>query len=59
MFIEQLVPTEDPLRRIKINVFGNSGVGKSTLVGSLNCSYLNSFFRKTRLNSKSNGSKSK
>ncbi len=58
MYIEQLVPTEDPIRRIKINVFGSSGVGKSTLIGSLNCTYLNSFFRRTRLNSKNSSIKS-
>lgn len=51
MFIEQLVPTNDLLRRIKIKVFGSSGVGKTTLIDSMNCSYLNSFFRKTRIGS--------
>lgn len=49
MFIEQLVPTNDPLRRLKIKIFGSSGAGKSTLIGSMNCSYINSFFRKTRI----------
>jgi death-associated protein kinase len=48
-----LVPTEEPLRCIKIKLFGSSGVGKTTLIGSLKCSYLGSFFRKTRLSSKS------
>ena len=51
IFIEQLVPNDELLRKIKIKVFGSSGVGKSTLIDSMNCSYLNSFFRKTRLNS--------
>jgi hypothetical protein len=51
IFIEQLVPNDQLLRKIKIKVFGSSGVGKSTLIDSMNCSYLNSFFRKTRLNS--------
>ncbi|CAF1135873.1 unnamed protein product, partial [Didymodactylos carnosus] len=51
MFIEQLVPTKEPLRRIKLKVFGNSNVGKTTLIESLQCSYLNSFFRRSRLGS--------
>ncbi|CAF0705929.1 unnamed protein product [Brachionus calyciflorus] len=49
MFIEQLDATNDVLRRIKVKVFGSSNVGKTTLIDSMNCSYLNSFFRKTRL----------
>ena len=53
IFIEQLVPTDEPIRRIKIKVFGSSCVGKSTLIGSMKCSYLNSFFRRTRLGTKS------
>ena len=40
-------------------MFGSSGVGKSTLIDSMNCSYLNSFFRKTRLITQSKKSKSK
>jgi putative protein kinase ArgK-like GTPase of G3E family len=52
MFIEQLMPTPDPLKCIKVKVFGSSGVGKSTLIDSLKCSYINSFFRRTRFASK-------
>jgi hypothetical protein len=53
IFIEQLVPTEEPIRRIKIKVFGSSCVGKTTLIGSMKCSYLNSFFRRSRIGTKS------
>lgn len=53
MFIEQLIPTSDHLRRIKIKVFGSSGVGKSSLIGSMNCSYINSFFRRLSVKSSS------
>ena len=43
------MPTDDTLRRIKIKVFGSSESGKTTLIDSMKCSYINSFFRKTRL----------
>lgn len=65
--MEQLAPTKQALRRIKLKIFGScdSGkemnlmiemrlffyLGKTTLVDSLKCSYLNSFFRRNRLNS--------
>jgi death-associated protein kinase len=44
-YIQQLHPTTTPINRIKIKVFGNSGVGKTTLIESLKCSYVRSFFR--------------
>ena len=47
--IKQLLPTNQPLSRIKLKLFGCSGVGKTTLVDSLKCSYFGSFFRKNRL----------
>lgn len=59
MFIQQLDSSGDRLRRIKIKVFGSSGVGKTTLIDSMNCSYLNSFFRRTRLSTKSSNLKQK
>ncbi|CAF0802139.1 unnamed protein product [Rotaria sordida] len=51
VFMEQLVPTKQPLKRIKLKIFGSCDSGKTTLVGSLKCSYLNSFFRRNRLSS--------
>ncbi|CAF1544743.1 unnamed protein product, partial [Adineta ricciae] len=51
VFMEQLTPTKQPLRRIKLKMFGSCGSGKTTLVDSLKCSFLNSFFRRNRLNS--------
>jgi len=69
MFMEQLAPTKQPLRRIKLKIFGssNSGnlvfvfgnldfyydfIGKTTLVDSLKCTFLNSFFRRNRLSTR-------
>ncbi|XP_013389888.1 death-associated protein kinase 1 isoform X2 [Lingula anatina] len=45
-FINQLVPTRHPLKRIKLKVFGSSGVGKTTLISSLKCGYITGFFRR-------------
>lgn len=42
---QQLTPTDIPIGRVKVKIFGNSGVGKSTLVESLKCGYVRSFFR--------------
>ncbi len=49
VFMRQLVPTNTPLGRIKVKMFGHTGVGKSTIVDSLKCGYFGSFFRKARL----------
>ena len=51
--ISQLMPTEQPLPRIKVKVFGSSQVGKSTVIDSLKCGYFGSFFRKARLSNSS------
>ncbi|CAF5143845.1 unnamed protein product, partial [Rotaria magnacalcarata] len=51
VFMEQLTSTKQPLKRIKLKIFGNCDTGKTTLIDSLKCSYLNSFFRRNRLNS--------
>ena len=51
VFMRQLIPTNTMLGRIKLKIFGNSGVGKTTLVDSLKCGYFGSFFRKARLSS--------
>jgi guanylate kinase len=47
--MEQLTSTKQSLRRIKLKIFGNSDSGKTTLIDSLKCSFLNSFFRRNRL----------
>ncbi|CAF4727222.1 unnamed protein product [Rotaria sp. Silwood1] len=51
VFMEQFVPTKQPLKRIKLKIFGSCDSGKTTLVDTLKCSFLNSFFRRNRLNS--------
>ncbi|UJR37554.1 hypothetical protein I4U23_030255 [Adineta vaga] len=51
VYMEQLTSTKQPLRRIKLKMFGSCNSGKTTLVDSLKCSFLNSFFRRNRLNS--------
>ena len=49
--IRQLIPTNQPLGRIKVKVFGQAGSGKSTLLDSLKCGFMGSLFRKVRLSS--------
>ncbi|GFR78314.1 death-associated protein kinase 1, partial [Elysia marginata] len=39
-------PSQQPLTRIKLKLLGSTGVGKSTLVEALKCSYLGSFFKR-------------
>ncbi|KAK2175663.1 hypothetical protein NP493_714g01011 [Ridgeia piscesae] len=51
--IKQLLPTNQPLSRIKLKLFGSNGVGKTTLIDSLKCGYFGSFFRKNRLSQSS------
>ncbi|KTG38132.1 hypothetical protein cypCar_00007658 [Cyprinus carpio] len=52
IYIQQLRPTQTLQPRIKLKLFGHSGAGKNTLVESLKCGILRSFFRRkrTRLN---------
>jgi ABC-type phosphate/phosphonate transport system ATPase subunit len=46
--VNQLMPSDNPIKRIKVKVFGSSGVGKSTLIESLkSTSYIGSFFRRS------------
>ena len=52
-YIKQLIPRNQPLNRIKVKIFGNQGVGKTTVIDSLKCGYFGSFFRKARLTSSS------
>ena len=44
--MSQLQPSQQPLARIKLKLLGSTGVGKSTLVEALKCSYLGSFFKR-------------
>ncbi|XP_075590388.1 death-associated protein kinase dapk-1-like isoform X3 [Dermatophagoides farinae] len=49
-FITQLmpIPSNQPLPRIKLKIFGHSGAGKSTLIESLKCGYFSSWFRRSK-----------
>ncbi|KAM6473773.1 death-associated protein kinase 1 isoform 1-T2 [Liasis olivaceus] len=48
LFIQHLRPTHNLQPRIKIKLFGHSASGKTTLVESLKCGLLRSFFRRRR-----------
>lgn len=48
LFIQQLRPSQNPQPRIKLKLFGNTGAGKTTLVESLKCGLIRSFFRRRR-----------
>ncbi|CAI9559328.1 unnamed protein product [Staurois parvus] len=47
-FIQQLRPVQSPQPRIKLKLFGHIGSGKTTLVESLKCGLIRSFFRRRR-----------
>uniref|UniRef100_A0A7N8XXS4 non-specific serine/threonine protein kinase n=1 Tax=Mastacembelus armatus TaxID=205130 RepID=A0A7N8XXS4_9TELE len=47
-YIQQLRPTQTIQPRIKLKLFGHSASGKSTLLESLKCGILRSFFRRRR-----------
>nr|XP_057927839.1 death-associated protein kinase 1 [Doryrhamphus excisus] len=47
-YIQQLRPTQTLQSRIKLKLFGHSATGKSTLLESLKCGILRSFFRRRR-----------
>ncbi|XP_054286268.1 death-associated protein kinase 1-like [Macrosteles quadrilineatus] len=47
-FIRQLLPKVGLPPRVNIQLFGHSGVGKSTLVETLKTGYFSSFFRRSR-----------
>jgi death-associated protein kinase len=54
MYVSQLVPLPQHLSRIKLKLFGASGVGKTTLIESMKCGMFSGFFRRTtRLSSQS------
>ena len=38
-YIEQLIPTASPIGKIKLKVFGSSGVGKTALIDSLKAKF--------------------
>ncbi|KFM77948.1 Death-associated protein kinase 1, partial [Stegodyphus mimosarum] len=46
-YISQLIPSTRPIPKIKIKLFGHSGVGKSTFVESIKCGYFTSWFRRS------------
>ncbi|KFO76716.1 Death-associated protein kinase 1, partial [Cuculus canorus] len=48
LFIQQLRHTQNLQPRIKLKLFGHSGTGKTTLVESLKCGLIRSFFRRRR-----------
>ncbi|GCB80407.1 hypothetical protein scyTo_0016192, partial [Scyliorhinus torazame] len=48
IFIQQLRLSQNSQARIKLKLFGNSCTGKTTLVESLKCGLLRSFFRRRR-----------
>ena len=54
-YIEQLIPTTNPISKIKIKFFGNSGVGKTTLIDSLKAGYFSSLFRRSKRGSHPRG----
>ncbi|XP_053209770.1 death-associated protein kinase dapk-1-like [Panonychus citri] len=46
-YINSLIPSGEPLTRVKLKLLGHSGVGKTTLVESLKCGYFSSWFRRS------------
>ncbi|GBN38940.1 Death-associated protein kinase dapk-1 [Araneus ventricosus] len=46
-YISQLIPSTKPISKIKLKLFGHSGVGKSTFIDSLKCGYFVSWFRRS------------
>ena len=46
-YIEQLIPTTNPITKIKVKFFGPSGAGKTTLIESLKAGYFSSLFRRS------------
>ncbi|XP_073518509.1 death-associated protein kinase 1-like [Phyllobates terribilis] len=56
LFIQHLRPIQTPQPRIKLKLFGHIGSGKTTLVESLKCGLIRSFFRRRRPRLASNNS---
>ena len=55
--MKQLTLSSLPLPQIKVKFLGSTGVGKSTLIETLKCGLLSSFFRRSRLSSHGNSPK--
>lgn len=47
-FVNQLLESANPISRIKLKLFGHSGVGKTTLVDSLKSGYFSGLFKRSR-----------
>ena len=45
-YIEQLIPTAMPISKIKLKVFGDPAVGKTSLIESLKAGYFSGLFRR-------------
>ncbi|KAK3098350.1 hypothetical protein FSP39_018671 [Pinctada imbricata] len=59
VFIQQLIPSPNPLPRIKVKVLGSSDSGKTTLIDTIKCGWFSRLFRRSRLSSQTQDSKPK
>jgi GTPase SAR1 family protein len=57
-YIEQLIPSSLPIAKIKMKVFGHSGVGKTTVIESLRAGYFSGLFRRSKRSSSSSSTSS-
>ena len=55
-YIDQLIPSNAPISKIKLKVFGDSSVGKTSLIESIKSGYFSGLFR--RSSSRSSAKKS-
>lgn len=46
-YIDQLIPSSAPIAKIKLKVFGDSSVGKSSLIESIKSGYFSGLFRRS------------
>ncbi|XP_071039017.1 death-associated protein kinase 1 [Parasteatoda tepidariorum] len=46
-FISQLIPSTKTISKIKLKLFGHSGVGKTTFIDSIKCGYFTSWFKRS------------
>ena len=58
-YIDQLIPTTVPISKIKLKMFGHSGIGKTTLIDSLKAGYFSSIFRRSKRSSVTSRGKGK
>lgn len=49
-FTNQLVPTSQPISRVNLKFLGHSGVGKTTLIQSLQSGYFSNLFKRSKAN---------